>query len=218
MIIRFPKSFETGFFIFLVAFWLVSFLAERSTLGRLIMGYRSELYPMSTFAVYTGPKQKLVSVFKFEIVINKGDEPFEIDAYDMFYPVQAPDLDDEIATRQLLFLVDSFRKHCPRYQSWSVNKCNDHPAPQYILQKDIGEMFQRSLEFHYELTEPVESITLKQYKYPFDTKTYQMLPSYQQYLVTFYPARDENRPDGWTGEKPVKQILKQDMANDHDGA
>lgn len=215
---RFPKSFETGFFIFLVAFWLVSFLAERSTLGRVILGYRSELYPMSTFAVYTGPKQRGVSVFKFDVVKNKDDKPVEIDAYDMFYPVEAPDLDDEIATRQLYSMVDSFRKKCPKNRGTSFSKCERNPADYYVLQKDITDMFLRSLKHHLNISEPPYSLTLKQHKTTFDPETYRTTQNYQRYFITFYPQLDQNQPEGWTGHTPETQPDPNDTGDKDDDA
>ena len=202
---RFPKTFETGFFIFLVAFWLISLMAERTTLGRVILGYRSELYPMSTFAVYTGPKQQQASVFKFDVVKAQGDEPIEIDAYDLFYPIEPPDLDDELATRQLYSIVDSFRKQCPKNQGTRFSTCERNPSEEYVLQKDIGAMFLGALEHHLGITSTPYSLTLKQHKYPFSPETYQITKHYQQYFVTFYPTRDANRPDGWVGYKPEKK-------------
>lgn len=212
---RFPKTFETGFFIFLVTFWVVSFLAERSTLGRVILGYRSELYPMSTFAVYTGPKQKNVSVFKFQVIKNKGDAPIEIDAYDMFYPVQPPDLDDEIATRQLYSIIDSFRNHCPKNRGTGFGKCNDNPSETYVLQKDIGDMFLRSLQHHLGLSKPPYALSLMQHRLTYNPDTFQVLRKWDRYYITFYPQQDAGNPDGWTGHKP-ETIESGDTGEDDD--
>ena len=211
---RFPKTFETGFFIFLIAFWLVSFLAERSSLGRIILGYRSELYPMSTFAVYTGPKQQQVSVFAFDVVRHQGNPPVTLSAYDMFYPLQAPNLDDEIATRQLFSIVSSFNNHCVSEQTTRFGNCAKHPAKTFALPQDINTMWLHSIAHHLHDDTLPESIAFKQTSYLFDPNSFQVTRRIERPLMLFHPRRDAQNSRGWIAERTDSKNNALKNAND----
>jgi len=201
--LRIPKTFEAGFLIFLVTFWLVSFLAERSSLGRILLGYRSELYPMSTFAVYTGPKQQQTSMFQFEIVEHPGEAPKILNDYDMFYPLQPPDIDDEISTHQLYSIVNSYASHCATEQITNLKTCQQHPAKNFTLPKDITEMWLRSIAHHLDFHDLPESITYRQISYVFDQKTFQITHTIIHRFMTFHPQRDAHNPQGWVASAPT---------------
>jgi hypothetical protein len=183
-----PKTFESGFLIFLIAFWGLSALCNESMLGRILLGYKSELFPMSTFSVYLHPKLSKTRVYSFEVVEEKGDKPVELNAYKMFYPLDAPDLDDEIATTQLIALVNSVRKHCPDYRVRLHRFCEKNPVPTMTVQKDIGEMWLRSIRQHTAIRKIPSEIRLKQTYHFFDAVDMNRITQVkEEVLLTFHP-------------------------------
>lgn len=186
-----PRSFEQGLLLFLVAAWLVSALMEESTLGRLVFPYKNELYPMSTFSVYLHPKLTGVSVFGFEIEPEPGAPAHYLDAYKLFYPLEAPDLDDEIATNQLMALAESYKKGCPTYQTQNFRNCERKPSPTYVLPEDIGAMWLDSIRHHLGFEQPPYAVRFVQTRHAFDkTDIHRINTVKKKVLMAFYPRTD----------------------------
>lgn len=192
MISRIPRTFEIAFFIFLVLFWLANSATEKTSLGRILMGYKSELYPMSTFSVYLSPKLRQASKFEFEVVPQGGGKAVKMSAYDMFYPLEPPNLDDEIATNQMFFLLESVSSQCATYQTRNFGRCERNPSPVFTLPKDMGDMWLKSVQKRLGWEKVPEKIVVKRVIYPFNPEdlSQPITQTREQTYMVFYPAKN----------------------------
>jgi hypothetical protein len=151
-----PPSFGWYLGAALLLFFVLSLLVEKTTLGRLLLGHRQELFPMSTFTVFVHPRLSGATAYAFRVTpaattarattehaagLKSGLIRFDA----MFAPLRSSDLEDGITFQFLDRLVRSVQAGCPAYQIYGQSACMADPVTPFELPDGLAALWETSL-------------------------------------------------------------------------
>lgn len=146
----------------LAAFFLAAAVANAwlvNTAGR----WR-ELYPMTSFQMFSGSARERGEVFQFEIAPAPEAAPVLVDACAMFNAIVPV---TPVLTRRILEgLTKSHDYGCPDYRLSGYRGCKENPVRPWVIPADLAEFMARCAMVKLGLDSPPHLIRLVHVEYP----------------------------------------------------